>query len=178
MERAYSTETTDSASFFVGEEIEHTPAYGKLTLFVVGLQDRETINQHYDRYRCEHIYFGANHSYDSRDIEEWEQLIKKFLKADMWVTLDMDVAYYQKSMDLIAYLSENDRFILQISVKIPNISLLNYNTCVKLDDRDFRATNPGVWVHQLHDLQDRAKFTDWSKYTKDVLIGDEDKGNE
>lgn len=178
MERTYSTGITNTATFFVGTEIEHTPAYGMRTLFVVGLQDSNDIAMQCTMNRCDHIYFGANHSYDGNNIEQWEELVKEFLKSDMWVTLDIDVIHYQKSLDLITFLSEYDRFILQISVKIPYISLLNYNTCVKLDDKDFRASNPGVWVHHLHDLQGRDKFTDWSKYTQDELVGNEDKGNE
>jgi hypothetical protein len=178
MEREYSTGTAKDVVYFVGDEIEHTPAYGMRTLFVVGLQSIADVAMQCTMNRCNHIYFGANHSYDGNNIEAWEQLVNEFLKGNMWVTLDLDVRYYEKSMDSLCLLSESDRFILQISVKLPYISLLNYNTCVKLDDRDFRATNPGVWVHQLHDLQNRTKFTDWSKYTQDELIGNEEQGNE
>ena len=41
------------------------------------------------------------------------------------------------------------------------------NISIKIDDKDFKATNNGVWIHQIHDLQDRQKFTDWSKYEND-----------
>ena len=41
---------------------------------------------------------------------------------------------------------------------------------IKIDDKDFEATNPGVWCHSLHDLTNRAAFTDWSKYTQDTII--------
>ena len=37
-------------------------------------------------------------------------------------------------------------------------------------EKDFQATNPGVWCHSLHDLQNRSVFTDWSKYTKDQSV--------
>ena len=36
MKREYNTGTKDSVTFFIGTEIEHTPAYGMRTLFVVG----------------------------------------------------------------------------------------------------------------------------------------------
>ena len=64
-------------------------------------------------------------------------------------------------------LTENHNFIPMISVKLPYINQLGYNATLKLDDKDFRATNPGVWCHSLHTLQKRSVFTDWSKYTKD-----------
>jgi len=47
---------------------------------------------------------------------------------------------------------------------------LGYNATIKLDDRDFAATNPGVWCHNLHDLQNRDRYTAWSRYTKDRVI--------
>jgi len=53
---------------------------------------------------------------------------------------------------------------------LPYINQLNYNACIKLDDKDFKASNPGVWVHSVQDLQKRKVFTDWTKYTKDEII--------
>jgi hypothetical protein len=47
---------------------------------------------------------------------------------------------------------------------------LNYNTVLKIDDRDFADTNPGVWCHRLHDLQSTNGFTHWSAYTKDEVL--------
>jgi hypothetical protein len=66
-------------------------------------------------------------------------------------------------------LCEYRRFIPMISVKLPYTKLFNYNTVIKIDDRDFEATNPGVWCHRLHDLMDPAKFTDWDRYTEDNI---------
>ena len=41
---------------------------------------------------------------------------------------------------------------------------------IKIDDKDFKATNPGVWTHSLHDLKDRSKFTSWDKYKNDEIL--------
>jgi hypothetical protein len=41
---------------------------------------------------------------------------------------------------------------------------------IKIDDRDFAATNPGVWCHNLHDLQSRDAFTDWNQYQHDRTL--------
>ena len=56
-----------------------------------------------------------------------------------------------------------------ISVKLPYINQLGYNATLKLDDKDRKATNPGVCA-SVHELQDRKVFTDWTKYTKDEVI--------
>ena len=66
--------------------------------------------------------------------------------------------------------TEYKNFIPMISVKLPYINQLGYNATLKLDDKDFKATNPGVWCHSVHELQDRKVFTDWTKYTKDEVI--------
>ena len=60
----------------------------------------------------------------------------------------------------------HNKLIPLISVPVPDMNW-NVNTCIKLDDVDFRASNPGVWVHHVHDLKQRSKFTSWDKYTKD-----------
>jgi hypothetical protein len=57
-----------------------------------------------------------------------------------------------------------------ISVKIPYLTQLNYNATIKIDDKGFEATNPGVWTHQLHDLMKREKFTDWDQYKDDAIL--------
>ena len=54
----------ETANFFIGTEIEHTPAHGKTTLFVVGVQSVADIQNYLDEHHyIEHIYFGANHSF-------------------------------------------------------------------------------------------------------------------
>ena len=67
-------------------------------------------------------------------------------------------------------LIEYDNFIPQLRVPVPYIRQWNYNTMLKIDDKDFKASNPGVWCHRLHDLQDIEKFTDWTKYGLDKIV--------
>ena len=46
MKRNYTTGEASDVQFFIGKEIEHTPAFGKLTLFVTGLHSVEEIASH------------------------------------------------------------------------------------------------------------------------------------
>lgn len=172
MNRDYDNGVKDNVIFFTGIEIERTPAYGKKTLFVVGPQDFTKILGLAQKNGCDHIYLGANHSFKNQNPELWESIATKLLKNDLWVTLDFDIRYYDAILDTLCFLSKYDKFIAQISVKLPYLSNLNYNACVKIDDKDFKATNPGVWIHQLHDLMDRKVFTDWSQYGKDKPINE------
>ena len=43
MKRNYDNGVNENVYFFIGTEVEHTPQFGKKTLFVVGLQNYEEI---------------------------------------------------------------------------------------------------------------------------------------
>ena len=161
------------AQFFYGREVEHTPAHDWPTLFVIGYQSIEDIESALTQstYEIRHIFFGANDSYRPTTPAEhtgWENVIQTFLDRGYWCSLDIPFQYVEEFHE--GGLCERDRFIPIIKVPVPYIKLWNYNTCVKIDDRDFADTNPGVWVHQLQDLMDRSRFTDWSQYEKDQII--------
>ena len=163
----------NNAKFFIGTEVEHTPAYGHKTLFVVGLQStKEILDILGNQQHITHVYFGANMSFpssirtnDAVFWDPWDNMIQRCLDAGYLCTLDIDIACVEGLLE--SGLTENHNFIPMISVKLPYINQLGYNATLKLDDKDFRATNPGVWCHSLHTLQKRSVFTDWSKYTKD-----------
>ena len=169
MKRNYTTGEASDVQFFIGKEIEHTPAFGKLTLFVTGLHSVEEIASHLQG--CEHIFFGANHSFNPRTPEEWDawqDMIQFFLDKDYLCSLDIPLSAVEEFND--GGLNECDNFIPQIRVPIPYIKLWNYNTMLKIDDKDFKATNPGVWSHSLHKLMDRNNFTSWDKYKEDKIL--------
>lgn len=169
MNRTYNTGESNSCLFFVGNEIEHTPAYGKRTLFVVGIQGYDEIL--YRLENIEHIFFGANHSFNPQSQEDWtrwENMITYFLEKDYLCSLDIPIQHVETFND--GGLCEHNNFIPQIRVPIPYIKLWNYNTMIKIDDKDFNSTNPGIWTHSLHNLMRRDCFTDWQQYSNDEVI--------
>jgi len=160
--------------FFIGQEVEHSPAFGHHTLFVVGIQDASVIINLVKNNNCTHVYFGANQSFPNPDINdgptwrEWEEMIQECLQVGLLCTLDLDSTCAEGLVE--SGLVDYNNFIPMISVKLPYVQLLGYNATIKIDDIDFAKSNPGVWCHSLHELRDRAKFTDWSKYTQDEII--------
>jgi hypothetical protein len=169
MKRDYSGGVEDDVIFFIGTEVEHTPAFGKRTLFVTGVQSVDSIALNLQG--CQHIFFGANHSYNPLTYEEhkaWESMIMFFLEKDYLCSLDIPINQVEEFNE--GGLCECNNFIPQIRVPIPYIRLWNYNTMLKIDDKDFKATTPGVWSHSLHTLMDRTKFTDWSQYKNDEIV--------
>jgi hypothetical protein len=164
----------ENTKLFVGVEVEHTPAYGQKTLFVIGVQEQDLIEAAAIAHKCTHIYFGANQSFpnsraDSSDWTRWENMIMPFIGRGYWCTLDIDVNNAEGLLE--TGLPEHNKFIPMISVKMPYIQQLGYNATIKLDDKDFAATNPGVWCHSVHNLMRREDcFTDWSKYKQDIIV--------
>ena len=71
MKRDYETGTKEQVTFFTGVEVEKTPALGLKTLFVTGTQPCDVIQKHYDEELCEHIFFGANHSFEPLNEQDW-----------------------------------------------------------------------------------------------------------
>ena len=173
MKRDYESGVSEDVKLFVGYEVEKTPAYKLKTLFVTGVQPTDVIEWWAENEKCQHIFFGANHSFnptinDYDSWKTWEDMIYPFLDEGYLCSLDIPLNQVEEFND--GCLNEYDNFIPQIRVPIPYIKLWNYNTMLKIDDKDFKATNPGVWCHSLHTLQDREKFTDWAKYQQDKVI--------
>jgi hypothetical protein len=176
MNRDYADGKNSDVVFFVGDEVEKTPAFGLKTLFVVGVHASDIVMKHFIEHNCKHIFFGANHSFnpglnlpdDEHQWQEWEEMIKPFLKENRWCSLDIPFSHVSEFLD--STLNEYNCFIPQIRVPIPYIKIWNYNTMIKIDDRDFRSTNPGVWCHSLHNLTNRDNFTDWCQYGLDTII--------
>lgn len=159
----------DNVDFFTGTEVEHTPAFGKRTLFVVGVQLIDHIGARI--HGEEHIFFGANHSFDPKTPEEWrawESMIMYFLERGYWCTLDIPISAVEQFND--GGLCDYRNFIPQIRVSVPYTKLWNYNTMLKIDDKDFDATNPGVWCHSLHSLMSSETFTSWDEYKGDSKL--------
>ena len=168
MHRTYHDPATFEVNFFIGIEVEKSPAYGKKTLFVVGLQPVEQIKKIAIKNNAEHIYLGANMSFNGSNLELWKSVAKELLDSGLWVTLDYKLEYHNLVLEY--GFNEHNRFISMISVSLPHINQLNYNACIKLDDSTFDYSNPGVWVHTVHELKNRNCFTEWSKYREDTVI--------
>lgn len=156
----------EQADFFIGKEVELSPAFMQQTLFVVGVQDPVVILKHALEHKCPHIYLGANQSFEPTPA--FESMLMTIVRDEIMCTLDFDVQHAQWVLETGA--TEYDNFIPMISVKLPHIQQLGYNATIKLDDVDFKASNPGVWCHRVHDLMDKTAYTPWRKYTQDEVI--------
>ena len=174
MKREYTIGTSEDVKLFVGTEIERTPAFNMKTLFVVGVQDSSYLLDWARAHDCKHLYFGANQSFPKLDVNDgdgwrpWETMIQDCLDAGLWCTLDLDVAQAEGLLE--CGLTEYRRFIPQISVKLPYLTQLGYNATIKIDDKGFEASNPGVWCVPIGAITQRKYFTNWDEYSKDEIL--------
>ena len=179
MKRDYKTGVkgiTTEPILFTGTEVEHTPAHGHKTLFVVGiLADATEIVEYARGYECSHVYLGANHSFVGDDKYHYSVMIKKIIKEPMWCTLEMTNDVYKECNGWLNKFAKESYFIPNIRVELPNIMKMNYNTTIKMGDVDYKATNPGVWCYKLNDLQKSNYFTSWNEYGQDQIIDEVNK---
>jgi hypothetical protein len=168
-----NTEERQDVVYFTGYEVEHTVCHGMFTLFVVGTPPLGEILAEAAKHKVQQIYFGTSQSFKPKSIsheeyQAWDDVIIGCLKADYWVTLDFGVEHIEGVLES-AY-NEYPRFVPMISVKLPYINQLNYNATIKLDDRTWGATNPGVWTHHLPSLMTKEHYTHWDQYTQDTKL--------
>jgi hypothetical protein len=159
------------AKMFVGPEVEHSPAFSKKTLFVVGEQPLQQIVKYAKEYKTPHIFMGANHSFDPALAEYWKLTITYLLDHGYWVTLDYPAHLHEFVLTMFTPgVWQCRTFVPLLSVRIPNFETSSPNLTIKFDDVDFKATNRGVWCHHYHEVADSNRFTDWGDYGSDFVI--------
>jgi len=162
---------------YVGTEAEHTPAFSKKTLFVVGLQFTKDIEALAQEHKATHIFLGANYSFDASKIANksvanlWNEQITYFLDLGYWVSLSYPAHQHKDILEAFTSdIWQSKRFVPVLSVKIPKIQTSNPNLTVKIDDTDFDTTNPGVWCMHYHEVTDSNRFTGWNEYVNDEIV--------
>lgn len=168
----------NSVEFFIGPEVEHTPAFSKKTLFVVGRQDATMIEKHARDNKTPHIFMGANHSFDIDPLHPdttlfayWDKTITALLDKGFMVTLDYQAHIHNTVQKVLnPGIWQSRLFVPLLSVRITNIETSSPNLTVKIDDIDFKATNRGVWCMHFHEVTDSNRFTDWSEYESDSVL--------
>ena len=169
MERDYKTGVKDNIKVFSGVEIEHTPAYGKQTLFLARndltfdqIQELAVLSN------AEAIYYGANRSYIHSHFQQVLQVIK-FIEHGYYVTVDYPFELHQLVSQKYALTWKHEKFIPFCSIIMSN-SEEDTSLCFKIDDIDFNKTNPGVWTMSMKDFKEKAGYTKWDDYKRDEPI--------
>lgn len=170
MNRDYESGQTSEALIFSGIEIEKTSFHNQKTLFVVDVQPIKDIVHYALQEECSHVYLGANHSANNGNLQELIKQAKVLMyQWEMNVTLDIDISLYEQACGIFSFFGEiidKKSFCLIVSCKLPNIGNLR-NAFIKVDDKDFKFSNRGVWLHEA--VQESVE-TSWSEYSKDKIL--------
>lgn len=161
-------------AYFIGPEVEHTPAYSKRTLFVVGKQDVAQIELMAREWKTPHIFLGANHSFayeNPGDNSYWDKTITALLDVGFSVTLDYPAHQHEQVLKMLnPGIWQSRLFVPLLSVRIPKVQTSSVNLTIKIDDIDFNSTNEGVWCLHHHQVTDSNRFTPWQDYTTDTIL--------
>ena len=115
----------ENTAFFIGPEVEHTPAFSRKTLFVVGKQDVEKILKLAREHKVTHIFMGANHSFvvDPTDgTLYWDKTITELLDRGFWVSLDYPAHQHESVLKILnAGIWQSRIFVPLLRVEIPKI---------------------------------------------------------
>ena len=169
MQRDYATGYKDDVNVFSGLEIEHTPAYGKQTLFLA--RNDLTFDQIISlavASDAEAVYFGANRSYMHSHAMQLAQ-IHQLLDKGYWVTVDYPYELHRLVSKKFATCWTHEKFIPFCSIIFPYTED-DKQLCFKVDDEDFNKTNTGVWSMSMADFKSKAGYTKWEEYKQDEPI--------
>jgi|TARA_A100001391_G_scaffold188138_2_gene158506 hypothetical protein len=169
MQRDYATGYKDDVNVFSGLEIEHTPAYGKQTLFLA--RNDLTFDQIISlavASDAEAVYFGANRSYMHSHAMQLAQ-IHQLLDRGYWVTVDYPYELHRLVSKKFATCWTHEKFIPFCSIIFPYTED-DKQLCFKVDDEDFNKTNTGVWSMSMADFKSKAGYTKWEEYKQDEPI--------
>ena len=169
MERDYKTGKSDSVGIFSGVEVEHTPAFGKQTLFLARNDLYfDQIVELAEKANAEAIYFGANRTF-MHNIANTTHLIARLMRRGYWCTIDYQYSVHAEVKERFKDIWKEDKFIPFCSMIFPK-SEEDDNLCIKVDDVDFNKTNPGVWTMTMDHFKQSSGFTSWNEYKQDEPI--------
>jgi hypothetical protein len=153
------------SKFFIGPEAELTPANGKKTLFVIGNQTTERIEELATLHKTPHIYFGANQSFNFSDKTNWNGQVTYFIERGYIVSIEYPSQFHNKMLETISENIWKSRlFIPVVNVRLPKLEDINHNLTLKIDDAGFARNNTGVWCLNYNQITDSNRLTVWNQY--------------
>jgi len=141
-------------TYYIGPEVNHTPAFSKKTLFVEGFQNTEAIESVARENKTPHISLSCDHEDDAA--RSWNNQLTELLDKGFMVTLNYPAALHNQLMfSLSKGVLQSRNFVPLPCVLLYNMSILNPNLTVKIDD----GSGEGTWTMHYHELMDSNRFT-------------------
>lgn len=146
--------------YSIGEECRIPSIKGTRTLYVKGIQKLKKIKEIMLKEKCDTLFLGDGHTIEGT--VEWALFLEEVDRWHRSGDFEFNYILHVDSNDLpwlheLICMENFDCYPL-ISIKMPYVGLLPYNTTISIDDYRGEATNPGVWSHTLSDLTASDKY--------------------
>ena len=146
-------------TFYIGPEVNQTPAFSKRTLFVEDFQDTKIIESTAREYKTPHISLAANETFSLE--YDWDAQLTALLDRGFMVTLEYPVELHSRLiLNLSRGVLQSRNFVPLPCVLISKMSTLNPNLTLKIDD----MSGDGVWAMHYHQVMDSNRFTAASEF--------------
>ncbi len=146
-------------TFYIGPEVNQTPAFSKRTLFVEDFQDTKVIESTAREYKTPHISLAAKNTFSLE--YEWNSQLTALLDRGFMVTLEYPAELHSRLMlDLSRSVMQSRNFVPLPRVDIKGMSTLNPNLTLKIDDE----SGDGVWAMHYHQIMDSNRYTASSEF--------------
>jgi hypothetical protein len=146
-------------TFYIGPEVNQTPAFSKRTLFVEDFQDTKIIESTAREYKTPHISLAAKNTFSLE--YDWNAQLTALLDRGFMVTLEYPVELHSRLiMDLSRGVLQSRNFVPLPCVNVMSMSTLNPNLTLKIDDQ----SGEGVWAMHYHQIMDSNRYTAASEF--------------
>jgi len=146
-------------TFYVGPEVNQTPAFSKRTLFVEDFQNTKTIESTAREYKTPHISLAAKNSFSLE--YNWDEQLTALLDRGFMVTLEYPVELHSRLMfNLSRGVLQSRNFVPLPRVHVDGMSTTNPNLTLKIDD----GSGDGVWAMHFHQVMDSNRYTAASEF--------------
>ena len=171
MKRKYQDGEHNDVVYYIGTNVEKTLAYGMKTLFLTQIRPPKMVADIAEDRECTHVYIGPGGTFRPSTKEHWQQydeIVEYLTEHDYMVSIEHNLT--QSQWFLESGYAENNMVIPVLSVAVPFIAQYGNNACLKIYDKGFNETNPGVWVHSYNDITKTEAFTHWNEYRDDLPV--------
>ena len=155
-------------TFYIGTEVNHTPAFSKRTLFVEDFQTNESIEKMAREYKTPHISLAANNTFVLEN--NWNNQLVHLLDRGFMVTLEYPAELHDiLILDLSKGVLQSRNFVPLPRVHIDGLATINPNLTIKIND----VNGDGFWTMHFHQIMDSNRYVsnleiDMQKIDRDV----------
>lgn len=153
----------NTTKFYIGPEVEKTPAYGKRTLFITDVVENSKVEQYVRDNRIQHISIEVS---EGNLDNKFSDLVTYLLDRNYFVTFKYPADSHAGVLETFSPgVWQSRLFVPVLRVNVKSIETSNPNLTLSLRDETI-----GLWSLHYNDLLDSNRFTDDSEHERVEII--------